>query len=458
VTASNAGLGAAIVSWTAPSDNGSPITGYTATASPGGSTCTSSGALNCTVSGMSSGTFTFTVTATNLRGTSDPSVASNSVAVYTGATYHAIPLVRVVDTRISLGATPLLSTHAQSVQFTGTNGIPAGATAITGTITVISGSYSAYVLLAPTTAACGGFGSTDNFLASDTRSNGFTIGLNASGKADIVYCNGSSQQTINALLDVSGYYANDTTGATFHPITPVRIVDTRINLGITGALPVNTVKTFQVEGASSIPSGAVAITGNATEVGGSYSGYITVGPSLTSSPGTATVYFPTSDTRAGGVTLGLSATGTLSAVFKGSGSVGFVFDVTGYFTNDVTGLGFHAVAPARLLDTRNGTGLSGKFYAGTSRGIPIAGHGPVPSSAGAVTGNTTVVNVTYAGSVYTGPVSTGSPPTSTLNFPTGDVRSNGLASGLGSGYMYATYSSAASNTTDLIFDVTGYFS
>ena len=459
VTASNAGLGAAIVAWTAPSDNGSPITGYTVTASPGGSTCTSSGALNCTVSGMSSGTFTFTVTATNGMGTSDPSIASNSVAVYTGATFHSIPLVRVIDTRISKGATTLIAQHPQSIQFSGTNGIPTGATAITGTIVAIGGSYGGYVLVAPT-AACSGFGSIDNFLAGENQANGFTVGLDGTGKASVVYCDGSSTtHTANLVLDLSGYYTNDTTGATYHSITPVRIVDTRINLGITGALPANTVKTFQVTGGTSIPSGAVAITGNATVVGGTASGSITVGPSVSSSPPTSTVNFPANDTRSVGVTLGLTTSGTLGAVYPASsGSVAFVFDVTGYFTNDVTGFGFHAITPYRLMDTRSGIGLSGKFTANTPRGLPVAGHGVIPSGATAVTGNLTTVNSTNGWSVYAGPVSTGSPPTTTLNFPTGDIRSNGLTSGLGSGYLYMTYSTSGSYTTDLIFDATGYFS
>jgi hypothetical protein len=69
------------VSWKAPSlDGGSPITGYTATASPGGQTCSTTGALNCTVTGLTNGTaYTFTVTATNSAGTSSPSGPSAAV-------------------------------------------------------------------------------------------------------------------------------------------------------------------------------------------------------------------------------------------------------------------------------------------------------------------------------------------------------------------------------------------
>ena len=76
-----AGNGQAKVSWSAPkSTNGSRITGYTVTSSPGGFICTTTGAKSCTVTGLVNDTaHTFTVTATTATGSSDPSVPSNSV-------------------------------------------------------------------------------------------------------------------------------------------------------------------------------------------------------------------------------------------------------------------------------------------------------------------------------------------------------------------------------------------
>ena len=77
----SAGAGSATVAWTAPASPGSSaITGYTVTSNPGGRTCTTSGALTCTVTGLTPGTaYTFTVTATNSVGTGAASAASNSV-------------------------------------------------------------------------------------------------------------------------------------------------------------------------------------------------------------------------------------------------------------------------------------------------------------------------------------------------------------------------------------------
>jgi hypothetical protein len=62
---------AATVTWATPrNDGGSPITGYTATAEPGGAACTAT-TTTCTVSGLTNGTdYRFAVTATNTVGTS----------------------------------------------------------------------------------------------------------------------------------------------------------------------------------------------------------------------------------------------------------------------------------------------------------------------------------------------------------------------------------------------------
>ena len=62
-----AGDSEVVVSWTAPvSDGGSVISSYTVTSSPHNKTCTTTGALTCTVAGLTNATaYTFTVAATN---------------------------------------------------------------------------------------------------------------------------------------------------------------------------------------------------------------------------------------------------------------------------------------------------------------------------------------------------------------------------------------------------------
>jgi len=85
-TATATGATTATVSFTAPADNGgTPITSYTAVASPGGQSATisQSGSGTITVTGLTTNTnYTFTVFATNLAGNSASSAASNSILTW----------------------------------------------------------------------------------------------------------------------------------------------------------------------------------------------------------------------------------------------------------------------------------------------------------------------------------------------------------------------------------------
>lgn len=81
------------VSWSASAlPTTAPVTGYTATAAPGGATCTTTGATTCTIPGLTAGTsYRVTVTATSLLGTSAASSPSDPVAIAGPAAAPASP-------------------------------------------------------------------------------------------------------------------------------------------------------------------------------------------------------------------------------------------------------------------------------------------------------------------------------------------------------------------------------
>jgi hypothetical protein len=75
------GSHSATVTWLRPADGGSPILGYTVTATPGGQSCSTDGpdALSCTITGLTNGVnYTFTVTARNAVGNSPPPAGGGS--------------------------------------------------------------------------------------------------------------------------------------------------------------------------------------------------------------------------------------------------------------------------------------------------------------------------------------------------------------------------------------------
>ena len=116
------------------------------------------------------------------------------------------------------------------------------------------------------------------------------------------------------------------------------------------------------------------------------------------------------------------------------------------------------VSPTRLLDTRSGNGLTGKFSSHVPRAVVVAGRGGIPSNAVGIAGNVTVTNPSSGGYVAVGPDQTTDPVTSTLSFAAGETIANAVVIGLHpDGTLAATFVGPAGSTTDLILDVTGYF-
>jgi hypothetical protein len=455
-----AGNASALVSWTAPGNGGSAITGYTVTSTSGGKTCTTSGALSCTVSGLTNGQgYTFTVHATNGVGDgseSDPSAAVTPVAPRSGATYHAITPTRVLDTRNGTGGLSGPFTNHVARTFT-VGGVPAGAIAVTGNLTVTGQTSSGYFSIGPVATDNPG-SSTLNFPVGDDRANAVTVALGSGGTLSITFVAPSNGPTAHAIFDVTGYFTPDTTGATYHALTPTRVLDTRSGTGgLSGPFTNHAARTFTVGG---VPAGAIAVTGNLTVTGQTSSGYLAIGPVATNNPGSSTLNFPVGDDRANAVTVALGAGGTLSITFvapSNGPSVHAIFDVTGYFTPDMSGATYFALTPTRVLDTRNGTGgLGGPFTNHAARTFTVGG---VPGGATAVTGNLTVTGQTSSGYFSIGPVATNNPGSSTLNFPVGDDRANAVTVALGAGGTLSITFVAPSNgpTAHAIFDVTGYF-
>jgi hypothetical protein len=163
------------------------------------------------------------------------------------------------------------------------------------------------------------------------------VPLAPGGKLDAMYWSSSTADTVNVIFDVTGYFSSDATGATYHTLTPARVLDSRISLGA-GLFHSQTKQTFTVAtAASGVPTSAVAATGNVTIVGQTRNGYVTVAPSLTSGtqPPTSTINFPVGDIRANGITVPLAPGGKLDAMYWSSSTadtVNVIFDVTGYFS------------------------------------------------------------------------------------------------------------------------------
>ena len=377
-----------------------------------------------------------------------------------GASFAPLNPARLLDTRVGNGlGGKFVSGTPRSFQVTGRGGVPANAVAITGNLTVTGQSTSGYVFLGPS-ATSTPTSSTLNVPLGDTRANGVTVKLSGSGKIGAVYV-GRPGSTTHLIFDVTGYFVvadpNGLFGTTWWPIEPLRVLDTRNGFG---RLPNGVPERFYVTGFG-IPATAQAVTANITVTGQTSAGYLFVGPNNMANPTSSTINVPKGDTRANNATIRIGQYGQLSTTWKGAAgsSTHLIVDVTGYFVPGPSGATYVPLTPVRLLDTRVGTGLSEPFAHGVPQTLALAATGGIPASDTlGITANLTVTGQTSGGYAFVGPNAVADPTSSTINFPKGDTRANGLDVALSGGSsVSAVFRGAINATTELIMDVTGYF-
>ena len=457
--------GAATVSWDASVGIiDSPISAYTVTSSPEGRSCVTAGGLSCTVTGLTPGTpYTFTVSATNGDGTGPVSDASNSVTPRAAAipsTFHALSPARILDTRSGLGLPDVFRVgKPRSFQVTGNGGVPTGATSVTGNLTVTGSTGKGFLSLGPTVSSAPD-ASTLNFPKGDTRANNVTVRLGLWGVLEAVYAGGALGTTAQVIFDVTGYFTPDATGDTYHPATPVRLLDSRSGNGLAGPFSTGSPQAFQIAGRSGVPADATAVTGNLTVVNQTSAGFAFIGPTASAAPLSSTINVPAGDTRANGVTVELGSGGDLSAVWVGKpGSTAqLVFDLTGYFTTEPTGLRYVAIQPVRVLDSRAWFGTTGVLWTNEPVTLAIRGSGLVSAGATAISANLALVGQSSGGYAFLAPTAPASPTSSTINAPRGDIRANGLDVALSpSGDVDLVWVGKPGSWANLILDVTGYW-
>jgi hypothetical protein len=250
-----------------------------------------------------------------------------------GSTYHPLSPTRILDSRNGTGgiSSPLSSHVAATFQVTGSL-VPAGATAITGNLTVTGQTSLGFLFLGPS-AADNPTSSTLNFPVGDDRANAVTVALSGAGRLSVTYAAPTLGPTAHVILDVTGYFTGDQTGARYVPLYPSRIMDTRSGFGLAGAFSSHVARAFSVAGVAGIPANATAVTGNLTVTAQTSRGFLYAGPDALSNPTSSTLNFPVGDDRANAVTSALAG-GTLAVTYAAP-SLGptahVIFDATGYF-------------------------------------------------------------------------------------------------------------------------------
>jgi hypothetical protein len=119
----------------------------------------------------------------------------------------------------------------------------------------------------------------------------------------------------------------------FYTLTPCRLVDTRNPNGPLGgpALTCGFERVFTAVGACGIPTGAKAVSINATVAGASASGNLRLYASGAPAPTASSLNWSTGITRGNNAIIPLDSAGRLEAKCTPSGTTHFILDVNGYF-------------------------------------------------------------------------------------------------------------------------------
>jgi hypothetical protein len=394
------------------------------------------------------GTYTITDTANLTDGTT---VSAQTSATTVGSGFTPLGPVRILDTRSSTagfrGRMPWGTCYSMPVG--GVDGIPVSASAVALNLTVTDAKGSGGVFYLNSSSS-----SSLNYNAGETVANSAIVPLNPDGSVDVC-SKGASNASADVIVDVTGFFARSS-GAGYQPLAPDRILDTRQGIGAPKAkIAANSGLSLQITGVDSIPAGVSAVAVHVTETNATGGGWIAAAPDGTGVPGTSSLNYTPGSTVSNTMIVPVAGDGSIE-LYNGatSGSVDLIADVSGYFSPSAPEA-FVPVTPYRAVDTRLTKGTLGAYGMGgyqldTAQGIPANAT---------FAANLTATDETNSGHLTVFPFNTEAEPNiSSLNFNKEQtVASFGLF-GSPTGGDGVNVSNESDGSTDVIFDVFGYFS
>jgi hypothetical protein len=383
-------------------------------------------------------------------------------AAAVGGTFHSLTPARILDTRSS---TPIGAAKTLDLLVAGQGGVPTtGVSAVVLNVTVTNPSAAGYLIVFPAGVAMP-LASNLNFVAGQTVPNLVTVGLGTGGKVTIYNGYGS----VDVVVDVAGYYSDPASSpgpdGLFNPLVPSRLLDTRSGNGAPAAkLSPGQTLNLQVTGRGGVPlTGVAAVVMNVTVTRPSSAGYLTVWPAGGATPLASNLNFVAGETVPNRVMVGIGTGGQVS-IFNGLGFTDVVADVNGWFTDATvggTGSRFTPVTPARILDSRVGTGgVTVPWGPNSGHPIGVAGLAGVPNMTDpnpptAVVANVTVTNTTAPSALIAWPDSAAQPLASDLNWMGGVTVPNLAVIQVGPTGKVDLYN--LFGCVDTIVDVVGWF-
>lgn len=265
-----------------------------------------------------------------------------------------------------------------------------------------------------------------------------------------------SVKVTDASGATSSAYQTVTVGTGYQPENPTRLLDTRSGLGGTKG-PAKAWSTVSLKLPASVlgtvNSPTYAVVLNVTVTVPSGNGNIRVWGDGGTEPTTSNLNFVSGQTVANLVTVPV-VDGKVDFSVQSAGTAQLIADVFGYYTLG-SGSGYNPLTPARVLDTRNGTGSNGPVRASGTVRLQIPTW-QVPASATAVVLNVTAVAPTSGGDLIVYPDGQSRPTTSNVNFPAKANVPNLVVVPITDGMI--DFYLQSSGSAQVVADLEGYFS
>lgn len=236
-------------------------------------------------------------------------------------------------------------------------------------------------------------------------------------------------------------------GAAFSGIKPVRVLDTRFDLG-GAALGPNSTRNIDLS--AIVPASATGVAVNVTLADASGPTYLSAYPGGAERPGTSILNGVPHQIATNGVVVGLGASRSIN-VYNFANTAEVIVDVQGWFNPRA---GLTSITPFRVVDTRD-PGQSA-LGAAQLRRVQVTGA-DVPAGAKAVVANITAVTPSANTYLSVGPGLAAGPSqtTSLLNPNQGQILANATVVGLDATGGFDVYNFAGQ--TDFLVDVLGWF-
>jgi photosystem II stability/assembly factor-like uncharacterized protein len=260
----------------------------------------------------------------NAKGSADVVVDEEgyfAAAVGTAGGYNALSPARLLDTRLS--HLTMNTGSLIDLQILGAGGVPAtGVSAVVLNATATNTASAGLLTLYPS-GTTRPTASNVNWAKGWTIANRVIVKVGTNGKVSIYNAKGSA----DVVVDVNGYFTDATaSGKFFTPLSPVRILDTRLSSGTLG--PKGTYPNFQVTGNNGVPSGTTAVFLNTTVTNTTASSALTVYPNAR--PTASDLNWRKGQIIPNSTLATLSSSGTTN-FYNADGSTDLVLDLSGYF-------------------------------------------------------------------------------------------------------------------------------